>query len=632
MEDYDIEELISPYLEKTIEKKDRKTSGLLLYIFEKFHFFKKIKRSYKNSWQIMYNLIITHLVFKKFEVDEIIYNYGEELTNMCLIIKGKINIYQNNQYSDIKIFNENNFNNINNRKEKEEKLYFSHQLLKGNSIGDENLKYNKKNINYMAKTASRCLLGFLSNEHYKKIFGKANDIEKTIITGFISRLNYFDESKYGKNLLNHITKKFYEKESLIFNQDSPYKTFYIIFKGTINISLQLKKTVKCLVDREFLLGNKPIKERFTSSRIHELKDNYKEKNKYNLVNYEEGEIIGGIEFMKNIDKYIYTARCLTNVEIIEFNIKDLPYLDKIRQSEKFKQKIKEQIKILEKRIFDINNNFKKSSISLKHNKFVKTFLENHPYKEDKKVKQYLHNNFENKNTMYKSIKFLKKKIRPPSRNFENYLKLSKTGTILLKEKTIALKSSKCINRRAISPDLNLKVSRNEPYNFLKNKTEIQYQKKFINKNRLIIKENLKRNLSLNENNSITTNLGTKSSFYFTDRYASEGFNSYSYNFYNSSIKTKENKSTSTNKIERYSEYKNKFNVKNNRTQTQKLKFNSINLFNVKKSSNKINMKHYGIKQLLRNKDNLVNNKRIVCSILKKMIFSPYLKKKDINIY
>ena len=194
-----------------------------------------------------------------------------------------------------------------------------------------------------------------------------------------------------------------------------------------------------------------------------------------------------------------------------------------------------------------------------------------------------------------------------------------------------MKSSKCINRRAISPDLNLKVSRNEPYNFLKNKTEIQYQKKFINKNRLIIKENLKRNLSLNENNSITTNLGTKSSFYFTDRYASEGFNSYSYNFYNSSTKTKENKSTSTNKIERYSE-KNKFNVKNNRAQTKKLKFNSINLFNDKKSSNKINMKHYGIKQLLRNKDNLVNNKRIVCSILKKMIFSPYLKKKDINIY
>ena len=104
MENYDIEELIIPYLEKTIEKKDRKTTGLLLYTFEKFHFFKKIKRSYKNSWQIMYNNIITHLVFKEFEIDEIIYNYGEELSDMCIIIKGKVNIYQNNQHSDIKIF------------------------------------------------------------------------------------------------------------------------------------------------------------------------------------------------------------------------------------------------------------------------------------------------------------------------------------------------------------------------------------------------------------------------------------------------------------------------------------------------------------------------------------------------
>lgn len=644
MDDYDIDELIMPYLEKTIEKKDRKTSGLLLYIFEKFPFFKKIKRSYKNSWQIMYNNIIAHLVFKEFEVDDIIYNYGEEISDMCIIIKGKVNIYEKNKNSDIKSFNESNFNNIienfikknkinnDNKIEEEHKLYFSHQLLKGNSIGDENLKYDNKNINYMAKTASRCLIGFLSNDNYQKIFGKANVIEKTVITGFISRLNYFDESKYTKNLLNHITKQFYEKESLVFSQDSPFKTFYVIYKGTINISLQLKRTVKSLIDREFLLGNKPMTDRFTSSRIHELKSNYKERNNFNLVNYEEGELIGGIEFMKNLDKYIYTAKCLTNVEIIEFNIRDLSYLDKIRQSEKFKLKIKEQIKILGKRIEDINNNFKKNSISLKHNKFVKTFLENHPYKETKKANKYLHNNlFENKNIIYKSIKFLKKKFRPISVNLKNYIKHNKTGAMLFKENNISFKSSKGINRRAISPNINLKVRRNEPYKFRKNKTEIQYHKNLSDKNKIINKENLKKNLSLNENNSITTNMGTKSSFYFTDRYISERFNSYSYNFYNSSTKKKINKSTSTNKIERYSEYKNKFNIKTNRSNFQKHKFNSINLFKVKKSNNKINMKNYGIKQLFRNKDNFLNNKKLISSILKKMSFSQHIKKQSINI-
>ena len=486
----------------------------------------------------------------------------------------------------------------------------------------------------MAKTASRCLLGFLSNELYQKIFGKANLIEKTIISGFISRLNYFNESKYTKNLLNHITKKFYEKDSLIFSQDSPYKTFYVIFKGTINISLQLQKIIKCLVDTEFLLGNKSMTDRFTCSRNHELKYNYKEKNNYNLFNYEEGEIIGGIEFMKNIDKYIYTARCLTNVEIIEFNIRDLSYLGKIRQNEKFKQKIKEQIKILEKRIKDINNNLKKNSISLKQNKFVKTFLENHPFKETKKANKYLHNNlFENNNINYKSIKFLKKKFRPFSVNLENYIKYSKTGKILFKESNITLKSSKDINRRSISPNINLKITRNNINKFQKNKTEIQYQKKLTDKNIIINKEDLKKNLSLNENaNSVTTNMGTKSSFYFTDRYASDGFNSFSYNFCNSSTKKKENKSTNTNKIERYNEYKNKFNIKNNRTKEQKHKFNSINLFKVKKSKNKINMKHYGIKQLFRNKDDFVNNKKIVSSILKKMIFSPHIKNQSLNIY
>ena len=623
MYEYNLYQLIKPYLGKTLEKRDRKASLLLFNIFEDLPFFKKIKRNHPNQWKLINSNIFSHLIFKEFNPEQIIFNYGEEIPGMYIIIDGKVNIYNINKEYDKKQ-NNSDLENI----DFHEKYSFSTQLLRGNSIGDECLKYNKKRIFFVSSAATKCVLGYLSKENYEKIFNKPNNIERSILTGYVISLRYFNESCFIKKIQNYMFKKFYEKESYIFTQNSSFNTFYIIYKGTINISLQLKRNVKCLIDEELLLGNNNTKnERFTYSRNHEIKGDYTEDKNYNLINYEEGEIIGGIEFMKNIKKYLFTAKCISEVELIEFNLKEFRYINKIKQSENFKNKINEQLDFFEKRIKNINKINSNNTIS-KQNKFLKTFLNNHSNKNDKKYK-YLYNVFDNTIKLYKSKKFYNTNIRPISADYKNAIKYRKkinnhnqekqknNNSHILKYNKIKDKS-----KRAKSPDFIVyNIRKNNLLNFRKNSIDINQKQKYIQKSKILDIEKIKKNLSNNDNNSITTYIGTKSSYNFTDRYNSEGFNSLSTNFYFTSPKIKENKKNSKNKSNKFKN----INTNVNKRRNTNKKYTTINLFKENKKNMDINTKFTGVKKLFIIRDKY-NEKNIVSNILRNMFFSPQNKK------
>ena len=630
MDEIEIKKFIKPFIGKTIPKNDRLASQYLFCILEKFQFFKIIKKSYYNFWRIIYDNIIHHIIFEELPPNQIIFRYGEEISGMYIILEGNVNIYNHKKKIDKRLsLIKNNKDIINNIKENsiyrnsviynnsyenkkinisnnidiynEKNLYFSHQLFKGDTIGDDILKFEKRYIKYTSITSSECVLGFLSKENFEKIFSKAFSVQRNFMAGFILSLNYFDESFFRKKLEDRLYKKFYEKDSYIFIQNSPYKTFYIIFKGTVNISLKLKKTVKCLVDSDFLIGNGAKTERFTTSRNYELKGNYNENKIYNLVNYSQGEIIGGIELIQNIPEYQYTAKCLTEVEVIEFNLKNFHYMDNLKQCKRFNQKIKEQINFFESRIQNINNNLKKVCYLSKQNKYMKTFIENHLIKEGKKSK-FLQNLInDSKVKLYKPKNFLKTSFNPMKEDFDKFIKNRKKENLLSKHKINAIlhKLYKNKEKKSISTDYNITGLRNYVYKLRKNQTE-SFSKKQI-----------KKDSFLNENNSITTNIAINSTNNLTDRCFQEGHNSYSTNFYFNSSRNKEKKSL--NKIERYS-YKNKPKEINYR-------LGSIKSYKDKKKNIKMNnIKFSGIKKLLVIRDQC-NDKNSVSSILRNMFFT-----------
>ena len=131
----------------------------------------------------------------------------------------------------------------------------------------------------------------------------------------------------------------------------------------------------------------------------------------------------------------------------------------------------------------------------------------------------------------------------------------------------------------------------------------------------------KKNLSNNDNNSITTYIGTKSSYNFTDRYNSEGFNSLSTNFYFTSPKINESKKNSKNKSNKFKN----INTNGNKRRNTNKKYTTINLFKENKKNVDINTKFTGVKKLFIIRDKY-NEKNIVSNILRNMFFSPQNKK------
>ena len=113
-------------------------------------------------------------------------------------------------------------------------------------------------------------------------------------------------------------------------------------------------------------------------------------------------------------------------------------------------------------------------------------------------------------------------------------------------------------------------------------------------------EEIKKYLSNQENNSITTNIRTKSSYILPDKYNSEGYNSFSSYFFFTDKKQKQNKVIIIN-------------------QQKRNKYTNINLFKENKKNKIINNRYSGVKKLFVIRDKY-NEKNHISNILRNMFF------------
>ena len=172
--------------------------------------------------------------------------------------------------------------------------------------------------------------------------------------------------------------KRYKKESYIFHEGDNYKTFYIIKEGMVNISVKIKKTTKSLIQPELLIGNRNIV-KLSGNQENKIKGYYTENLDYNIVQFCQGEIIGDIEYYKGYPLYLYSAKCITQVNVLEIDLKKFTYLAKKCGDNlyKFHKKINMKIDFFKKRIKEINSTIKKVNIdSNKKDFYTKIFLKN----------------------------------------------------------------------------------------------------------------------------------------------------------------------------------------------------------------------------------------------------------------
>ena len=92
-----MEELLDPYLEKTIQSNDINTINQLLPLISNLTFFKNLLKTFPNLDTLSIIKILTNLTFHEFLEDKIIHQKGDKIKGIYIIFLGEILIYDNEQ-------------------------------------------------------------------------------------------------------------------------------------------------------------------------------------------------------------------------------------------------------------------------------------------------------------------------------------------------------------------------------------------------------------------------------------------------------------------------------------------------------------------------------------------------------
>lgn len=458
MYDVNVKKYVEPLIDKNWNKKDRNIIDRLRITFKDSLYFKCFKKLFPHYAEYIVMCLLTSFKYKKYKPHEIILNYNDRVNKIYFIILGKVNIYKislskmrlllaslckkhknvdkgkeildyfniySKRYlsgvSEKNIFLKKNntaMSNVNINKKitqifeletffkviMNQNKILDYSLEEGKMFGEEYFYHEIKYSNCILECDSECIIGELDKEDYEKIYKRVNVIERSNIAGFIVNLKIFSSSKFFlPKLLRCLIKRNYSKNEIIFNQNDTFRGFYVVRKGKINLSLKIPKKVNCELEPEIIMGNRKNK-RFTSNNAFVVKGEYLEYNEYNLVTIEEGGFIGEIEYYKNKDKYMYTAQCIEDCLLFEFDLFLFENLIKDNKSinnnlKNFFEKTTEKMHLLQNRIYTTkksNSVIKKTDYVLSKNKFTQNLLENNPLKEDINNKKFINNSTDKK--------------------------------------------------------------------------------------------------------------------------------------------------------------------------------------------------------------------------------------------
>ena len=486
-----MEILLKPYINSTIDRNDKFILDKLKPIISEFTFFKDISTYFPNIEELAFIEILSNLIFHQFPEDKIILNKGDKINGIYIIFSGEISVYNEDEEDEHKIQDKQELKN-----EYEKKFFRRKNILNGiydvnllpNSMlnpGDSlgNISNNSEmNISEkIIQAAKESILGYINYNKLNKIFNDLKSLDSAQITPFMKSLNLFANiNNFLEKLRLYIIQKRFHKDSYIFQEGDNFKTFYIIKKGTVNISVKIKKTTKSLIEPELLIGN-INKIKLTGSKENQLKGFYIENFDYNLIKLCDGETIGDIEYYKNYPFYLYSAKCITSVDILEINLKKFVQLAKKcgDNLSKFHNKIKFKIEFFRNRIKNINTTIKKVNMdSQKKDIYTKIFLNNNIQKSNEENEKYINSIKSPLGKMIKKYKSLK------MNNKKNNISPNYLSILGIKHKCFSAKASK--NKRK---DKFLLKTFKKKKNTLNSRNKLSEKNYFKKINNLITKKN-----------------------------------------------------------------------------------------------------------------------------------------------
>ena len=395
MNDKELEENIL-YLKGNINKNNNKFSlqNKIKEILEEYIFFKEIIIKFPDKCNYILLEILSELNIKQYDKNDVIFdNSTKNINEIYIILLGEIKIV--NHYA------------LEGEEKNKENENINELILKRGEIFEKNIITKKLNISkklnkngeltedenfyFRIISKSKSFIASLSDKNYFNILEKYNTKERLEKINFLQTIDYLpNEQNFIELFQKLLFKKCFVKNSTICEQKEELKSIYLIQRGLVRLSKIFDKKISCQLDHDILIGEL-INERFSSSRMFELKGDYDEKEKLILVDMGEREIIGGIELYKNLKNYIFKIECLKDTVLFGIGIDDFKNSLKIWNLKGFYDKINSQIYFLRNRFANVKNfSEEKSSsddYSLSQNKFMKLFKKGHPL--NKKAKEYI---------------------------------------------------------------------------------------------------------------------------------------------------------------------------------------------------------------------------------------------------
>ena len=396
MKNDELEEFILDLMEKLDENVkefilNNKTKELL----QEFNLFKEIIENFPDKCDSILTEIISNLIIKQNSKNDVIFdNNTKNINDIFIIFIGEISItyYYSKNKKENKEFN--------NKKNDSTELLMGRGETFGKKFLMKKYKIEKifnedgdliedENNCFRIVSNSRSIVGTLNSNIYLNILEKYNTKERLEKISFIQKIEYFPlEEHFIEKFQRILIKRCFPKNSIISKQRESFRSIYLIISGLVRLSLVFNKTIHCNLDYDVLIGNL-INERFSSSRLFEITGNYKEKENLTIIDMTEGEILGGIEFCKKLNTYLFKMECITDVKLYEINIDDFKINIKNWNLEKFFDKINSQLNFLKNRISNLKiinkEKSKKDDYSFSQNKFIATYRKGHPL--NKKAKE-----------------------------------------------------------------------------------------------------------------------------------------------------------------------------------------------------------------------------------------------------
>ena len=102
-----MEEILEPYLEKSIQSKDINAINQLMPLISNLTFFQNLLKTFPNLNNLSIIKILTNLTFHEFLEEKIIHQKGDKINGIYIIFTGEILIYDDEQeeqkLSEIKV-------------------------------------------------------------------------------------------------------------------------------------------------------------------------------------------------------------------------------------------------------------------------------------------------------------------------------------------------------------------------------------------------------------------------------------------------------------------------------------------------------------------------------------------------